>query len=125
MSAFKLDESKLNPRDYARLEMRRLVVDHLTDLRNSVKGGVHKLEIDKAALDHARKMLANAEDAPRARLRRRVRASAAWRGMAALDQQANNASIYKVRAAIIAELKLSAYEIEMADHYSLLPMGGV
>lgn len=125
MLAFKIDESKLSKADRVRLNIRRLVVERLEHLRENVANVGEQREVDSAALTHARTMLRNAEEAPVKRLRRRVRASTAWRAMAALDQQASNASRYKARAAIIEELTLSAYEIEMADHYALLPIGGV
>lgn len=122
---FKIDESNLSQADRMRLEMRRLVVDCLTNLRNSVEGTGYRTEIDKAALTHARTMLRNAEEAPLKRLKRRVRASLGWKTLSQSDlPEVSKAMRNKARQDILAELKLSAYEIEMADHYSLLPMGG-
>lgn len=120
MSAFKIDESKLRKADRVRLNIRRLVVERLEHLRNNVANAAEAREVDAAA-----KMLRNTEEAPMKRLRRRVRASVAWKTLCQLGApEVSKSTCNKARQDILAELKLSAYEIEMADHYSLLPMGG-
>lgn len=123
MSAFKIDESKLRKADRVRLNIRRLVVERLEHLRNNVANAAEAREVDAAALTHASKMLRNTEEAPMKRLRRRVRASVAWKTLCQLGApEVSKSTCNKARQDILAEL--SAYEIEMADHYSLLPMGG-
>lgn len=125
MPAFKIDESKLNKTDRVRLNIRRLVVERLEHLRENVANAGEQREVDSAALTHARTMLRNAEEAPVKRLKRRVRASLGWKTLSQSDlPEVSKAMRNKARQDILAELKLSTYEIEMADHYSLLPMGG-
>ena len=118
--AFQIDITKLGKADVRQLKVRRKIVEFLTYLRAGADDDAERREIDKAALDHALRMLRNTERKPIEALNRRIQASKAWRDMPSLDH-ANNAARYRVRAAIISELKLSSYEIEMADHDSLLP----
>lgn len=118
-------QTELTRTQRRQLNIRRLIVQSLEVLQQSLHDAAEKHEVQQAALNHARSMFANAVDAPYRAVRRRITQTDAYRKyvssrVAGLTDESRGAA----RKAILADLtpRPTAFELALAELDGVLPV---